>query len=92
LRLIRCAAFLLDLPFSLYIIMLGHIVKRGVAHLQAMSPEYMAKLHHESELYQNTWRDMEVSRQEVLPVLITGVIVFLILASVSPLYTTTPRC
>ncbi|KAJ7916364.1 hypothetical protein B0H13DRAFT_1710864 [Mycena leptocephala] len=62
--------------------MLGHTVKRGVAHLRAVSPEYMAKLHQESELYQNTWRELEVSRQEVLPVLITGVIVFLILASI----------
>jgi hypothetical protein len=49
----------------------------------------MAKLQQDAQLYENAGPDMEVSPQEMLPVLITGFIVFLILASVSLLPTTT---
>ncbi|KAJ7454023.1 hypothetical protein B0H11DRAFT_2070033 [Mycena galericulata] len=62
--------------------MLNHIVKRGVAHLQAVSPEYLAKLQEDAELYEKAAPDMEVSPSESLPVLITAVIFFLILASI----------
>ncbi|KAJ6496898.1 hypothetical protein DFH09DRAFT_1001997 [Mycena vulgaris] len=62
--------------------MLSHIVKRGIVHLQSASPEYIAKLQQDAELYENAGRDMEVNPQETLPVLITGVIVLLILASI----------
>jgi hypothetical protein len=63
--------------------MINHIVKRGIAHLQAASPEYMAKLQEDAELYEKAGPDMEFSPTEMLPVLITGVIVYLTLASVS---------
>jgi hypothetical protein len=71
--------------------MLSHIVKRGVAHLQSMSPEHMDKLQQDAELYENAGQGMEVSPQAILPVLVTGAIVLLILASVSlrPATTTT---
>ncbi|KAJ7110568.1 hypothetical protein C8R44DRAFT_800238 [Mycena epipterygia] len=62
--------------------MLNHIVKRGIEHFQTASPEYIAKLQQDAELYENAGRDMEVNPQETLPVLITGVIVLLILASI----------
>ncbi|KAJ7779341.1 hypothetical protein DFH07DRAFT_950405 [Mycena maculata] len=62
--------------------MLSHIVKRGVARLQAASPEYIAKLQQDAELYENAGPGMEVNPQEALPVLITGLIVLLILASI----------
>ncbi|KAJ7260665.1 hypothetical protein C8J57DRAFT_1720019 [Mycena rebaudengoi] len=63
--------------------MINHIVKRGIAHLQAASPEYMAKLQEDAELYEKAGPDMEFSPTEMLPVLITGVIVYLTLASIS---------
>ncbi|KAJ6517758.1 hypothetical protein DFH09DRAFT_1264681 [Mycena vulgaris] len=62
--------------------MLNHIVKRGVAHLQAASPGYMAKLQKDAELYEEAGPDMEVSPMESLPVLFTGIIFLLILASI----------
>jgi hypothetical protein len=62
--------------------MLHHIVKRSIAHLQGVSPEYMAKLQQDAQLYEDAGPDMEVDPREALPVLITGVIVFLILASI----------
>ncbi|KAJ7877952.1 hypothetical protein B0H14DRAFT_2712134 [Mycena olivaceomarginata] len=62
--------------------MLGHIVKRGMAHLQGVSPEYMAKLQADAELYDNAGPEMEVNPSESLPVLITGIVVFLILVSI----------
>ncbi|KAJ6517785.1 hypothetical protein DFH09DRAFT_1373536 [Mycena vulgaris] len=62
--------------------MLNHILKRGVAHLQAASPGYMAKLQKDAELYEEAGPDMEVSPMESLPVLFTGIIFLLILASI----------
>ncbi|KAJ7230300.1 hypothetical protein GGX14DRAFT_410405 [Mycena pura] len=62
--------------------MLNHILKRGVAHLQAASPAYMAKLQQDAELYEAAGPDMSISPTEMLPVFITGVIVSLILASI----------
>ncbi|KAJ7859797.1 hypothetical protein B0H14DRAFT_3863955 [Mycena olivaceomarginata] len=62
--------------------MLNHIVKRGVAHLQALSPQYLAKLQTDAELYEDAWRNMEFSPIETIPVLITGAIMLLILASI----------
>jgi hypothetical protein len=63
--------------------MLNHIVKRGVAHLQAAAPDYMARLQEDAQLYEKAGPAMEISPIETLPVLFTGIIVFLILASVS---------
>jgi hypothetical protein len=62
--------------------MLNHIVKRGVAHFQAVTPEYMARLQEDAELYEKAGPNMEVSPIETLPVLFTGIIFFLILASI----------
>jgi hypothetical protein len=67
--------------------MLHHIVKHGVAHLQAPSPQYLAKLQTDAELYEDAWRNMEFSPIETIPVLITGAIMLLILASVGLLST-----
>ncbi|KAJ7688794.1 hypothetical protein B0H14DRAFT_3051754 [Mycena olivaceomarginata] len=47
--------------------MLGHIVKRGMAHLQGVSPEYMAKLQADASCM--TMRsEMEVNPSESLPI------------------------
>ncbi|KAF7373030.1 hypothetical protein MSAN_00510500 [Mycena sanguinolenta] len=61
--------------------MLNHIVKRGVAHLQAVTPDYMARLQEDAQLYEKAG-PIEISPMETVPVLITGIIVFLILASI----------
>lgn len=62
---------------------LGHLVRRGVdaaqAHFQ-VSPETMAKLQHDAELYEKTGAEMH--DWEMLPVLATAVLTILILASV----------
>ncbi|KAJ7635289.1 hypothetical protein FB45DRAFT_911187, partial [Roridomyces roridus] len=61
--------------------MLNHIVKRGVAHLQAAaSPEYIAKLEADRDLFGNSGYDLEVSQSQMLPVIITSVVMFLILS------------
>ncbi|KAF7358082.1 hypothetical protein MVEN_00856000 [Mycena venus] len=62
--------------------MLNHIVRRGVAHLQEATPEYMARLQQDAELYEKAGPDMEVSPEEGLPVLFTAIVFFLILASI----------
>ncbi|KAJ7309134.1 hypothetical protein DFH08DRAFT_1088310 [Mycena albidolilacea] len=62
--------------------MLNYIVKRGVAHLQAAAPDYMARLQEDAQLYEKAGPAMEISPIETLPVLFTGIIVFLILASI----------
>jgi hypothetical protein len=73
--------------------MLGHVVKRGMAHLQDVNPEYVAKLEEDSQLYANLdYGIVLIDPRAVLPVLITSTVVFVILASVSFLYTATPTC
>ncbi|KAJ7796581.1 hypothetical protein B0H14DRAFT_2914037 [Mycena olivaceomarginata] len=63
--------------------MLGHVVKRGMAHLQDVSPEYVAKLEEDSQLYGNSDYGMVfIDPRAVLPVLITSTVVFVILASI----------
>ncbi|KAJ7151243.1 hypothetical protein C8R46DRAFT_963179 [Mycena filopes] len=62
--------------------MLNHIFKRGVAHLQGATPEYIAKLRADAELYEQAGPDMEISFVETIPVLVTVIAFFLILASI----------
>ncbi|KAJ7627344.1 hypothetical protein FB45DRAFT_1004818 [Roridomyces roridus] len=62
--------------------MLNHIVIRGVAHLQDVSPEYIAKLEADRDLFGNSGYDLEVSQSQMLPVIITSVVMFLILFSI----------
>jgi hypothetical protein len=65
----------------------GHVVRRGVEHAQkhfqnaAVSPEIMAKLQHDAELYDQPGSE-SISPMAVLPVVITGVITLLIIASI----------
>ena len=62
---------------------LGHLVRRGVdaaqAHFQ-VSPETMAKLQHDAELYEKT--GAEIHDWEMLPVAFTALITILVLVSV----------
>ncbi|KAF2169482.1 hypothetical protein M409DRAFT_52717 [Zasmidium cellare ATCC 36951] len=62
---------------------LGHLVRRGVdaahAHFQ-VSPDTMAKLQHDAELYEKT--GAEIHDWEMLPVLATAVLTILVLASI----------
>ncbi|KAJ7688795.1 hypothetical protein B0H14DRAFT_3051755 [Mycena olivaceomarginata] len=55
--------------------MLGHVVKRGMAHLQDVSPEYVAKLEEDSQLYRNSDYGMVFIDPE-------RAVVFVILASI----------
>jgi hypothetical protein len=63
---------------------LGHIVRRGVEHAQnhfhGISPEQMAQLQQDAELYENT--GTEVNPMEFLPVVITAIITLLLIASI----------
>ena len=65
----------------------NHLARRGFeavqTHFQQPSPEYMQQLQHDAELYENAGPQMEVKPAEMLPVLITGLITLLIVASVS---------
>ncbi|KAJ7046437.1 hypothetical protein C8F04DRAFT_988152 [Mycena alexandri] len=62
--------------------MFTHIVKRGVAHLQAATPEYIAQLKADAEVYEQAGPEMEVNPIETLPILITAVFFLLLLASI----------
>ncbi|KAJ6450746.1 hypothetical protein C8R45DRAFT_1083828 [Mycena sanguinolenta] len=62
--------------------MLNHIMKRGIAHFQAATPEYMARLQEDAGLYEKAGLDMQVSPMEMLPVLFTAIVFFLVLASI----------
>ncbi|EME46556.1 hypothetical protein DOTSEDRAFT_70537 [Dothistroma septosporum NZE10] len=65
---------------------LGHLVKRGVeaaqAHFSAPKNEYMQQLQHDAEAYDKAGPEMEVQFWELLPVIITGVVTMLLLASI----------
>jgi hypothetical protein len=63
--------------------MLTHILKRGVAHLQTASPssDYIVQLRADAELYNNA--GPEIKPLEAVPVLVTGVVLFVILGLVS---------
>lgn len=64
----------------------GHLAKRGLdaaqAHFAGPSPETMARLQHDAELYENAGPGSEVKPQELLPILITGAIALLLIASI----------
>lgn len=68
----------------------GHLVRRGFSaaqeHFTGANAEIMAKLQHDSELYENAGPEMEVNPMEMLPVLITAFVALFVIASVS--YTT----
>ncbi|WPG99960.1 Hypothetical protein R9X50_00278300 [Acrodontium crateriforme] len=63
-----------------------HVMRRGVeaahSHFQQASPEYIAKLQQDAELYEQAGPEMELSPEQFLPVLITAIIAVLIMASV----------
>lgn len=65
---------------------LGHIVRRGVeaaqSHFTGVSPERLAQLQHDAELYDQAGPAMEVKPYEMLPVVITAFLTILLLASV----------
>lgn len=63
--------------------MLTHIVKRGLANIQAATPEYIAQLKADAEVYEQAGPEMEVNPIEALPILITALFFLLVLASVS---------
>lgn len=65
---------------------IGHVVKRGISaaheHFNNASPEYIARLQHDAELYDQAGPQGEISPQQMLPILITGFVTLLIIASV----------
>ena len=66
---------------------LGHIVRRGVdaaqEHLSTVSSEHIQKLQQDAQLYEKAGAGSEIKPQEMLPILITGIIFVLLIASVS---------
>ncbi|KAJ7712984.1 hypothetical protein B0H16DRAFT_1436329 [Mycena metata] len=62
--------------------MLTHIVKRGLANIQAATPEYIAQLKADAEVYEQAGPEMEVNPIEALPILITALFFLLVLASI----------
>lgn len=62
---------------------ISRIVRRGVQHFSGVSPEVMQKLQQDAQLYEQAGPEGEVNPMEFLPVLITGLIVMLLVASVS---------
>lgn len=67
---------------------LGHLAKRGYEaaqqHIRGPSPDMMAKLQHDAQLYDQSGPEMEVSGWEMLPVIVTGFLTLLLVASVCP--------
>ncbi|KAK5126144.1 hypothetical protein LTR85_011500 [Meristemomyces frigidus] len=65
---------------------LGHVVKRGVEaaqhHFSGPSQEMMDQLNHDAELYEKAGPEMQLNPRELLPVLITGFIALVIIASI----------
>ncbi|CAK3932711.1 hypothetical protein DOTSEDRAFT_70537 [Lecanosticta acicola] len=65
---------------------LGHLVRRGYetaqAHFTSVDREYIQRLKHDANLYDNAGPGMEVKPYEMLPVLITGIITIIVIASV----------
>ena len=64
----------------------GHVMRRGVVaaqnHFEQASPEYIARLQEDAELYEKAGPDAEVNPAMFLPVIITAVIAMIVLASV----------
>lgn len=65
---------------------IGHVVKRGMHaakhHFSGPSQEMMDQLNHDAELYEKAGPEMELNPSELLPVLITGFIALVIIASI----------
>lgn len=65
---------------------LQHLVKRGVeaaqSHFAGPKQEYMQQLQHDAELYDQAGPEMEVTPWEMLPIVITGLLTMLLVASV----------
>ncbi|USW53619.1 hypothetical protein Slin15195_G069380 [Septoria linicola] len=65
---------------------LGHLAKRGYEaaqqHIRGGSPDMMAKLQHDAQLYDQSGPEMEVSGWEMLPVIVTGFLTLLLVASI----------
>lgn len=65
----------------------SHLVRRGVAaaheHFQGVNPEYMDKLQQDAELYEQAGPHMQVNPLDFLPVVLTGLVMVLLIASVS---------
>ncbi|KAF2716975.1 hypothetical protein K431DRAFT_256503 [Polychaeton citri CBS 116435] len=63
-----------------------HLVRRGLeaaqSSLQGASPEYLQQLQHDADLYENSGPHGEIKPAEMLPVIITGVVLALVLASI----------
>jgi hypothetical protein len=66
--------------------MLSHVVRRGVAvaqqHFAGVSAETVARLQYDAQLYENAGPEMEMVDAEFLPVVFTGLVIMLFLASV----------
>jgi len=61
----------------------GHIVRRGVQHFSSLpADDRIAQLNRDAVLLENSGPEMEIHAREMLPILITGVIVLLITASI----------
>ncbi|KXT16615.1 hypothetical protein AC579_6673 [Pseudocercospora musae] len=62
---------------------IGHLARRGYeAHFHGVSPEQMAQLQKDAELYDQAGPAMEVKPYEMLPVIITALLTILLVASV----------
>nr|POF17516.1 hypothetical protein CFP56_12930 [Quercus suber] len=63
-----------------------HLARRGVevaqSHFKGVSPEYVAKLQHDAELYDQAGPEYEVSPGQFFPVLLTGLFILLIVSSI----------
>lgn len=61
-----------------------HLVRRGVqqVHHHLTKEQYINKLEHDAELYENAGPDMEIKPQEMLPLVITAIVAGLIVWSI----------
>nr|POE99354.1 hypothetical protein CFP56_52747 [Quercus suber] len=63
-----------------------HLARRGMevaqTHFKGVSPEYVAKLQHDAELYEQAGPEYEVSPGQFFPVLLTGLFILLIVSSI----------
>ncbi|KAK4543171.1 hypothetical protein LTR36_005720 [Oleoguttula mirabilis] len=65
---------------------IGHVVKRSMQaaqdHFSGPSQEMIDQLNHDAELYEKAGPEMELNPRELLPVLITGLIALVLIASI----------
>ena len=61
--------------------LVGHLVRRGVQHLTSKQ-QLISKLEHDAQAYEDAGPETEIKPQEMLPVLITGLVGLLIILSV----------